>query len=124
MTASATTVREALVAEMLADIDKLLVRVEQLDQALATKIEQASKDAMGQAFLSVKLNLESTVREQEHKLVQAGREAAARIGNELSQKRPFAGLGGKEKIPAVSYVLLLWLNGFAVGGLVSYLLLR
>jgi hypothetical protein len=50
---------------------------------LADKVGQAAKDAIGSAALAAKLNFSSMLDEHEIKLMTAGREAAARIGNEL-----------------------------------------
>jgi hypothetical protein len=77
-------VREALLGEMLLDVESLLRRLEQLDASLAGKLEQGTKDAIGRALLSTKLNFTSMVDEQERKLIQAGRHAAAMIGVELN----------------------------------------
>lgn len=79
-----TTAREALMAELLLDVDKLVSRIEAVDSDLAHKIEQATKDAINQTLLSTKLNLQSVVTEQEQRLTEAGRHAAAMIGNQLN----------------------------------------
>ena len=81
---SLTTAREALMAELLQDVDALVRRVEVLDKTLAEGIEKATKDAIGRAFVGAKLNLESVIEEGADKLGQAGREAAAQIGNQLN----------------------------------------
>lgn len=78
-----STAREALIAELFQDADALLRRVEELDSGWAAKIEQATRDGAGQAFLAARLNLESVVGEQERRLVDAGRHGAAQIGNQL-----------------------------------------
>ncbi|MGY2492754.1 hypothetical protein [Cupriavidus sp. CP313] len=71
-------------AELLQDVDAMVRRVEQADEGLATKIEQATKDAAGKAFLAARLNLESLIDQQSGKLTEAGRHAAALIGNQLN----------------------------------------
>ncbi|SAL60209.1 hypothetical protein [Caballeronia humi] len=71
-------------AELLQDVDALVRRVEHVDAALAGKIEQATTDAAGQAFLAAKLNFESVIDKNADKLTNAGRHAAAQIGNQLN----------------------------------------
>lgn len=79
-----STAREALMAELLQDADLLVRRFEQVDQSIAERIEKASGDAAGKAFLAFKLNFESAVEKDVDKLLQAGRYAAAQIGNQLN----------------------------------------
>ena len=79
------TGREALMAELLKDVDALLKRLEAVDASIAGKIDQATRDASGSALLATKLSFVSMVDEQERKLMQAGRHAAAMIGNELNR---------------------------------------
>jgi len=79
-----STAREALMAELLQDADLLVRRFEQVDQSIAERIEKASGDAAGKAFLAFKLNFESAVERDVDKLLQAGRYAAAQIGNQLN----------------------------------------
>ncbi|QKV55817.1 hypothetical protein [Comamonas antarctica] len=71
-------------AELLQDADLLVRRFEQVDQSIAERIEKASGDAAGKAFLAFKLNFESAVEKDVDKLLQAGRYAAAQIGNQLN----------------------------------------
>lgn len=78
------TAREALMAELLRDVDGLIARFEQAEQSLGARVEQATRDAAGQAFLVAKLNFESMIAEQEVRLVESGRQAAALIGKQLS----------------------------------------
>lgn len=80
-----TTAREALMAELLRDVDGLIARFEQAEQSLGARVEQATRDAAGQAFLAAKFNFESMIPDQERRLVEAGRHAAALIGNQLSE---------------------------------------
>lgn len=79
-----STAREALMAELLQDTDALVRRLEQVDEVLAKKIEKATTDAAGKAFLAAKLNFESVIDENAEKLTEAGRHAAAQIGNQLN----------------------------------------
>ena len=79
-----STAREALMAELLQDADVLVRRFEQADEALAGKIEKATTDAAGKAFLAARLNFESVIDKNADKLTDAGRHAAAQIGNQLN----------------------------------------
>jgi hypothetical protein len=80
-----TTVREALMAELLQDVDVLVRRLEHADAALAAKLEQATKDAVGHAVLAARLNFESMMDAQAGKLTEAGHHTAALIGNQLNR---------------------------------------
>lgn len=84
MGSNVSTAREALMAELLEDADALVRRFEQAEEGLASKIEQATTDAAGKAFLAAKLNFESVIEQQAVKLTEAGRHAAAVIGNQLN----------------------------------------
>lgn len=79
-----TTAREALMAELLQDVDNLASRIEVVDQAISIKIEEATQTAIDRAFLSSKFHFEQMVQEQEHKLLDAGHYAAATIGNQMT----------------------------------------
>jgi hypothetical protein len=79
-----STVREALIAELLQDADALVRRFEQAEEALAGKIEKATTDAAGKAFLAAMLNFESVMDKNADKLADAGRFAASQIGNQLN----------------------------------------
>ena len=80
-----TTAREALAVQMMEDIDALVRRLEEVDGELGTKMDQAIKDGAAKALLQTRLNFESMMETQQVALLQAGREAAARIGNELNR---------------------------------------
>ncbi len=71
-------------AELLQDVDALVRRFEQADKELSGKIERATTDAAGKAFLAAKLNFESVIEQNSDKLMQAGRVAAVQIGNQLN----------------------------------------
>lgn len=79
-----STAREALLAELMLDVDGLIGRVEKLDAALAANVEQAIKDASGKAFMAARMGFESMITEQERKLMAAGRNASSVIGTQLS----------------------------------------
>lgn len=80
-----TTAREALAVQMMEDIDALVRRLEEVDGELGAKLDQAIKDGAAKALLQTRLNFESMMETQQVALLQAGREAAARIGNELNR---------------------------------------
>lgn len=114
-----TTAREALMAELLQDVDALLRRVEQLDQGLSARVEQAVKDAAGKAFLSTKLTFESTISEQERKLVQSAQRAGAQLGSLLgSQTAQLVAVGATLKQGALRAFLLV-MGGALLGGVLG-----
>jgi len=80
MAGNVNNAREALVAQLLEDIDGLVSRLENVQGEIAGKIEQSTKDAAGKAFLAARLSFETMIRENERKLIDAGRYAAAQIG--------------------------------------------
>jgi len=84
MGGNVSTAREALMAELLQDADALVRRFEEADEALSGKIERATTDAAGKAFLAAKLNFESVIEQNSDRLMEAGRVAAAQIGNQLN----------------------------------------
>lgn len=123
MVSEISTAREALMAELLQEADALVRRFEQADATLAAKMEQATTDAAGKAFLAARLNFESVIDKNAAKLTDAGRHAAAQIGNQLND--------GAAQLVAVNLALerkarrfVLQLVGFAfvagaVGGFVG-----
>ena len=84
MASDVSTAREALMAELLQEADALVRRFEQADETLAARMEQATTDAAGKAFLAARLNFESVIDKNAAKLTEAGRHAAAQIGNQLN----------------------------------------
>lgn len=80
MSDAVASAREALIAQLLEDIDALITRLETVDQELRARIEVAVRDAAGQAFLRARLELEAVIDQQTDKLGTAGRHAAALIG--------------------------------------------
>lgn len=79
-----TTAREALLAELLQDIDSAIQRFESADQTLAKRVEDATKEGANRALLSVRLNFQSVIEANASKLTDAARHAAAMIGNQLN----------------------------------------
>lgn len=117
-----STAREALLAELLQDADALVRRFEQVDESLTGKIEQATTDAAGKAFLAAKLNFESVIDKNAEKLTEAGRYGAAMIGNQLTNSTAqliaaHAAFDGKIRR------IVLWLVGlaFAAGALGGFI---
>ncbi|AKM33562.1 hypothetical protein AB870_25465 (plasmid) [Pandoraea faecigallinarum] len=110
-------------AELLQEADTLVRRFEQADQALAARMEQATTDAAGKAFLAARLSFESVIDKNAAKLTEAGRHAAAQIGNQLNHNAARAvavNLALERK--ARRFVLLLVGFAFvagAVGGFVG-----
>jgi len=118
MTEALSTAREALLAQLLQDVDELVARVEALDQAIAASVETAVRDAAGQAFLGARLELEATIGEQRRRLTEAGRYAAALVGNALREN---AAMVSPTLMPARRRAALaVWTGGIAcVGGMVG-----
>ena len=84
MSRELTTAREALLADLLSDVDTMIQRFEQVDASIAERIESATRDAVNKALLASQMRFEAMVGDQERKLTDAGRHAAACIGNELT----------------------------------------
>lgn len=79
------TVKTALLAELLGDVDQLLQRLETLDTQLAGKIEQATTEAAGRAFVQMRLSLERAIEGHRHTLLATGNLAAGEIDQRLRQ---------------------------------------
>ncbi len=109
-----TTAREAMVAQMMEDFDAIVRRLEQVDADLAAKTSEAVRDAAGKVLLQTQLNFESMMEEQRNALVQAGREAAARIGNEINRSTANL-ISAQAERRAIRYTALLLLVGAALG---------
>lgn len=118
-----STAREALLAELLQDADALVRRFEQVDESLTAKIEQATTDAAGKAFLAAKLNFESMMDKNAEKLTEAGRYGAAMIGNQLGNGTAqllaaHAALEGKIRRLILPVIVLAIASG-AMGGFIG-----
>jgi hypothetical protein len=107
-----TTVREALMLELMQDVDALVRRVELMDETLAQRIEQSTKDASGKAFLAARLNFESMIEQQAVKLTDAGRHAAALIGNQINGATAQF-VAANAALESKAYRFMLRLAGFA-----------
>ena len=119
-----TTAREALAVQMMEDIDALVRRLEEVDGELGTKMDQAIKDGAAKALLQTRLNFESMMESQQVALLQAGREAAARIGNELNRSSApvMLAAGGLRRwfIVFVATTFVSAVVAGAVGGFIGY----
>lgn len=80
------TAREALMAQLLEDVDAIVTRLESLDGEMAARIESAVADAVGRASLQARLDFVAMIGDQQQRLTAAGRHAAAVIGNQLAQE--------------------------------------
>lgn len=116
MSSNVSTAREALMAELLQDADTLVRRFEQADEALAGKMEKATAEAVGKAFLATKLNFESLIDKNANKLTEAGRVAAAQIGNQLnSGAAQLVAANAALERKARRFVILLAVFAFVAG---------
>ncbi|MDM9596618.1 MULTISPECIES: hypothetical protein [Pseudomonas] len=104
---------------MMEDFDAIVRRLEQVDADLAAKTSEAVRDAAGKVLLQTQLNFESMMEEQRNALVQAGREAAARIGNEINRSAANLVTAQAER-RAVGYSVALLLIGAALGAAIVY----
>lgn len=86
MSKGPTTQREALAAQMFEDIDALVRRLEDVSGDMRATCEQAISDAAGKVLLRTQMNFESVMAKQQNDLLQAGRAAAAKLGNELHKE--------------------------------------
>lgn len=84
MSKEITSVREALIHEALKDMDDIIKRISEVDEGIARRIEEATKEAVGRAHHSALLNFKSMILEQEKKLLEAGRNGASMIGAQLN----------------------------------------
>lgn len=77
------TVKTALLAELLGDVDKLLQRLETVDQQLTVKMEEATSEAAARTYTQLRLSLERTITEHRRTLIAAGNHAAGEIEQQL-----------------------------------------
>lgn len=114
------TAREALVAELLGDIEHLVQRLENVDQHLAQQIEEATRDAAGKALLVARLNFQTLIDSESDRLTEAGRQAAALMARQLAAGSldatgAAAALGSTVRRHLALLVLLATLAGAAGG---------
>lgn len=118
---NATSVREALMAELLQDVDCLVRRLEHVDETLTSKVDKATTDAAGKAFLAFRLNFEAVVEKDAEKLTEAGRYAAAQMGNQFgAQTAQLVAAKAALERRAHRFVLLLMGVAFAAGAAGGY----
>lgn len=70
--------RDALMAQLLEDVDMLFGRLE----AFEGQYRQGVKDGVGQAVLSARMNFAAMIDEKAGKLTEAGRAAAAQMASQ------------------------------------------
>ena len=111
-----TTAREAMVGQMMEDFDAIVRRLEQVDGELAAKIAEAVRDGSGRALLQSQMNFESMMEKERNALVLAGREAVARIGNEINRSSANL-LTTQAERRALGFCALLIGSGMVIGAL-------
>ncbi|MGI4847044.1 MAG: hypothetical protein ACRYGK_02745 [Janthinobacterium lividum] len=92
-----TSVREALLHEALKDIDALIEKISAVDESLAKRIEQSTKEGAGRAYISTEIRFKTMFQDREEKLMDAGRNAANMIGTQMH--------GGLTQLVAVNEAL-------------------
>ena len=65
------TTREALMAELLIDVDRLLNKVSDLDRTLGETIEKSTKEATNKGFLAASLQIRKLIEDLEFKMHEA-----------------------------------------------------
>lgn len=75
---SPSSARDALMAQLLEDVDMLFGRLE----AFEGQYRQGVKDGVGQAVLSARMNFAAMIDEKAGKLTEAGRAAAAQMASQ------------------------------------------
>jgi len=123
MASGAHTAKDVALFDLVENTDKLITRLEKIDKALADNIEQATADAAGKAFLSARLNFESMIKNNERKLIDAGRYAAAQIGNDMNTRIAVL-VAANETLARHAWRLIAGLGGFAliagtIGGVIG-----
>jgi len=73
-----------LLQEALKDMDALIEKISGLDESLAKRIEESTKEAVGRAYHSAHLTFKTMIDEREKKLIEAGRNAASVMGTQLN----------------------------------------
>ena len=77
------TTREALIAELLKDVDALVQRVEACDTKISEKITSATDRAARDALSATRQDFVSTLETVRSKLVMSGKNAAQAISDQL-----------------------------------------
>lgn len=118
-----TTAREAMLGQMMEDFDAIVRRLEEVDSELAGKVGQAVRDAAGKTFLQAQMNFESMMQDQRNALVQAGREAAARIGNEINRSTASL-VSAQAERKAIGYSAFMLAIGAVLGAAIAVVWMR
>ncbi|MDM0015840.1 hypothetical protein QTH87_25600 [Variovorax sp. J22P168] len=80
MTKLETSLREAFMAQMLGDLDKVAVRFEEAETKIADRIAVATKSAANEVLSESRHSFERMMSERGEVLLKNGRHAAAQIG--------------------------------------------
>jgi hypothetical protein len=70
-----STTREALMAELLIDVDRLLNKVSELDQTLGETIEKSTREAANKGYLTASLQIKRLTEDLEFKIESASQKA-------------------------------------------------
>ena len=105
-----------MVGQMMEDFDAIVRRLEQVDGELAGKISEAVRDGSGKALLQSQMNFESMMEKERNALILAGREAVARIGNEINRSSANL-ITAQAQRRAVGFCALLIGSGMVIGAL-------
>lgn len=111
-----STTREALMAELLIDVDRLLSKVSELDQSLAETIEKSTRDAANNGFLAASLQIKRLTEDLELKIELAGQKVLNPPPNNHSRHRD-----GKQSFRASTGLIKLFTICF-FGGLLGTVL--
>jgi tryptophan synthase beta subunit len=123
-----TSIREALLVEVMQDVDQLLARLEAVKEGLASQVAQATKDAVGQALLASRLAHGQMIDEKGAKLMAAASGAAAEIeGATIAGATRLVAAGARVERGATR--ILVWLTcamlgAGLIGGVVGVLVVR
>lgn len=112
---NAQTTREALLGQMLEDVDKVADRLETIEKGITEKIATATEIAFGKAFLTVTMRYEKMIETQSAQLVETAKKATGMIRAELSS----AALPLGEAARRLRKQAIVWMTLAALIGVVS-----
>lgn len=117
-----STTREALMAELLIDVDRLLNKVSELDKTLSETIETSTREAASKGYLSVSLQIKRLTEDLELKIESASQKAHSFHAHDRT-KRPT----GKERFNAetgLTKLFAICLTGGLVGTILGQTILQ
>ena len=117
-----STTREALMAELLIDVDRLLNKVSELDQTLGETIEKSTREAANKGYLTASLQIKRLTEDLEFKIESASQKAHSFQAHNRT-KRP----EGKQLFNAESGLIKLFavcLTGGFVGTILGQTILQ